>query len=87
MAAGQLPAGYGDGTTNQLPRPPLLLGRDEMLKDVRDTLQRERQLFIVGGPGEGKSAVAAEVAHLMRSDRQLPGGVFRVDLAGCPAFR
>jgi hypothetical protein len=80
IEAGQLPAGYGDGASNQLPRPPSLLGRDDMLANVLDTLRAERILFVVGSPGEGKSVLAAEAAHHM-SARLLCGGCFAVDLA------
>ena len=79
--AGQLPHGYGSGTCNQLPRPPPLLGREDVLATALATLQRERQVIIAGGPGEGKSALAAAAAHCMSNANLLPGGVFGVDLA------
>lgn len=84
VAAGQLPVGYGKDARNQLPRPPPLFGRDAALAGAREVLQRERQLVIVGGPGEGKSAVAAETAHRMADDNLLPGGVVTGDLAAVP---
>jgi hypothetical protein len=81
VAAGRLPSVYGDAACNQLPRPPPLLGRDTELAMLRNSLQRVRRSTIVGGPGEGKSALAAEAAYLMYEGKMLPGGVFMVDLA------
>lgn len=78
---GQLPPGYGDSAVNQLPRPAGLLGRDEALHNVVKTLKYERLVIIVGGPGEGKSVLAAAAAHSMSDDKLLPGGAFAVDLA------
>lgn len=64
-----------------LPPPPELLGRAAEVDQVLQMLQRERQLFIVGGGGEGKSAVASAAAHHLFQAGHLPGGAFVVDLA------
>ena len=85
-AAEQLPPGYGAAAHNQLPRPPPLLGREDTLAHVLATLRRERQVTIGGGPGEGKSALAAEAAHRMSNHKLLPGGVFAIDLAAVLSF-
>ena len=82
--AGQLPRGYGDGACNQLPRPPPLLGREAALASALATLRRERLVVLVGAAGEGKSALAATVAHSLSASNELPGGAFAVDLAAAP---
>ena len=61
------------------------LGRADELSELLSALAAERQVMLVGGPGEGKSALAAEAAHVLSEQRRLPGGAYIVDLATAPA--
>ncbi len=82
--AGKLPAGYGGGPRNHLPRPAMLYGREAALQDVLRLLAQHRQMCVVAGPGEGKSVLAAEAAHRLFADGQLADGAYRIDLADAP---
>ena len=84
-AAGKLPKGYGEAANNHLPRNGKLLGRANELSAVLAALADERQVMLVGGPGEGKSALAAEAAHVLSEQRRLSGGAHIIDLATAPA--
>lgn len=54
------------------------------MQKVKELLAQERQLCLVAGPGEGKSVLAAEVAHSLSAKLQLEGGVYLIDLADAP---
>jgi predicted ATPase len=71
----------GSVATNDLPaptahigdRPPLLVGRDRELRHLHDRLAQarvgQRQLvFVTGGPGSGKTALAEALVHQIASD-------------------
>ncbi|KAK9805263.1 hypothetical protein WJX72_009625 [[Myrmecia] bisecta] len=80
--AGCLPPDYGGGPQNCVLRMhSQLLGRDSELQQVLAYLKEHRWAAIVGGPGEGKSALAAELVHTLYADGQLPGGAYPVDLS------
>jgi hypothetical protein len=85
VAAKQLHPAYGSGARNQLAKPPRLLGRDQELSEVLEALASDRQLVIVGGPGEGKSALAAATAYHLWDAGELPGGVCVIDLKNSPS--
>ena len=68
----------------QLGRPPLCLGRDDELAAVEKRLLSERLVLVVGGPGEGKSTLAAEAVHRMLDGGRVFSGVYLVDLANVP---
>ncbi|KAK9824068.1 hypothetical protein WJX72_007515 [[Myrmecia] bisecta] len=79
---GRLPPSYGGGPQCRVMRTHgKLLGRDTELKQVCKYLQDHRWAAIVGGPGEGKSALAAEVAHTLYAAGHLPGGAYAIDLS------
>ncbi|KAK9805689.1 hypothetical protein WJX72_012090 [[Myrmecia] bisecta] len=82
--AGRLPSAYGGGPQCRvMSTHSKLLGRDTELKQVCEYMQNQRWAAIVGGPGEGKSALAAEVAHTLYADGQLPGGAYAINLSEC----
>ena len=85
IAAGKLPKNYGNAARNLLPRDGALLGREHELRCVLSALESERQITIVAGPGEGKTALAAEAAHVLSDIGWLPGGAYAVDLSTAPA--
>ena len=84
IAAGRLPQGYDGGPRNMLRRPPLLLGRSAIVAEVQHLLKQSQLVMVVGGPGEGKSALAAEVAHHLWESGRVPGGAYAIDLALAP---
>ena len=85
IVAGLLPRNYGNAARNLLPRNGALLGREHELRRVLSALESERQITIVAGPGEGKTALAAEAAHVLSDIGWLPGGAYAVDLSTAPA--
>ena len=62
-----------------------LVGRDEEVQWLMDTLKARKTVVVWGGPGEGKSAVAAEAACRLWESGGAPGGVVRADFAGASA--
>ena len=85
IAAGKLPKNYGNAARNLLPRNGALLGRNHELRRVLSALESERQITIVAGPGEGKTALSAEASHVLSDIGWLPGGAYAVDLSTAPA--
>jgi predicted ATPase/DNA-binding winged helix-turn-helix (wHTH) protein len=62
--------------------PPLLrrmVGRDDVVREIRARLRTERLLTILGTGGIGKTTVAVTVGHAASAD--FPDAVFFVDLA------
>ncbi|GAA4629776.1 LuxR family transcriptional regulator [Actinoallomurus vinaceus] len=55
------------------------VGRGEELAAAKAALRRGRLLTLTGGPGVGKTRLAAQLA--LRSGRSFPGGVWFVELA------
>ncbi|KAK9803608.1 hypothetical protein WJX72_004556 [[Myrmecia] bisecta] len=79
---GVLPPLYNGGPQCRLSHPNIqLLGHDTELQNILDHLQQQRWTAIVGGPGTGKSAVAAAAARNMFDAGMLPGGVYEIDLS------
>ncbi|MFE3514283.1 tetratricopeptide repeat protein [Streptomyces sp. NPDC059166] len=85
----------GASGADELPdvTPPRFFGRERELKALQedvgraglDTLAgrkaaRARVLLIAGGPGSGRSALAAELARRLTEPGDYPDGVFRVQL-------
>ena len=56
-----------------------LVGRDQEISDLKKAVLEARTAVVWGGPGEGKSTVAAEVALQLHESGQLPRGVFSLD--------
>jgi predicted ATPase/DNA-binding winged helix-turn-helix (wHTH) protein len=65
--------------TNMPNRPPLVLGREEDSRTVRQMLSLRRFVTIVGPGGVGKSTLALEVAHDLAPS--VDGAVLFVDLS------
>lgn len=66
--------------TPRLPRSPLLMvGRDDVVRELTAQLKEHRFLSIVGPGGIGKTTVAVALAHQMFADFQ--GSVHFLDLA------
>ncbi|GGH31792.1 transcriptional regulator [Alsobacter metallidurans] len=65
--------------TNMPNRPPLVLGREEDSRTVRQVLASRRFVTIVGPGGVGKSTLALDVAHDLAS--HVDGAVLFVDLS------
>jgi len=64
----------------QLPRAPLLMvGRDDVVRDLAALLSRQRFVSIVGAGGIGKTSVALTLAH--RMSPEFSGAVYFFDLA------
>ena len=63
----------------------VLVGRDEEVQVLLETLEARKTVVVWGGPGEGKSAVAAEAACRLWESGGAPGGVVRADFAGASA--
>ena len=64
----------------QLPREPLLMvGRDNVVRELSAQLKRQRFLSIVGAGGIGKTTIALALAHRLLSEFQ--GAVHFLDLA------
>ena len=64
----------------RLPRAPLLMvGRDQVLAELRTRFETERFISIVGAGGMGKTTVALALAHSLHSRFQ--GAVHFLDLA------
>lgn len=61
-----------------------MLGRDRELKQVKELLENERAVWLHGGPGEGKSLLAAEVVRTTRDREQMAGAICTVKLGGEP---
>ncbi|WP_460364749.1 AfsR/SARP family transcriptional regulator, partial [Actinocorallia lasiicapitis] len=70
--AGNLPAALTD-----------LVGRRDLLTDVRDRLRASRVVTLTGPGGVGKTSLALEVGR--EEAGRHPGGVWLVDLAALPA--
>jgi predicted ATPase/DNA-binding winged helix-turn-helix (wHTH) protein len=65
----------------QLPREPLLIvGRDNVVRELSAQLEKQRFVSIVGAGGIGKTTIALALAHRMLSEFQ--GVVHFLDLAG-----
>jgi chromosomal replication initiation ATPase DnaA len=56
--------------------------RDDVIRDVSDWIANapESVLWIHGAAGLGKSTVAQELVHLLKSEDRLVGGVFLTNL-------
>ena len=76
-------APVSESPSDTLPRPPHpltpLIGREENLRSVEETLAGHRMLTLVGGGGVGKTRLAIATAH--GSADRFPGGVAFVELA------
>jgi hypothetical protein len=67
---------------------PKLVGRTKEVPLVGEALTGGAgAAVLVGGPGEGKSTVALEVAWGLCKQCWFPGGAFVIDFAGAFAFR
>ncbi|KAG5176862.1 hypothetical protein JKP88DRAFT_249246 [Tribonema minus] len=57
-----------------------LVGRDDLVKEIKDKLASNRAVVLYGGPGEGKSTVAMEVAEQLVAEGGCSAGTFKVDM-------
>ena len=98
QGVGRLPEEYSLGMPQcHVPcNPRSLIGREDEEGLVREGLQTKRCVIISGKPGEGKTALAQKVVWDMWERKELPGGAYRVDVAGesvlsllqrCPALQ
>ena len=79
---GRLPKEYGKKNMFRLLDSSNIMGRDQEIDQVVELLKKKRFLWLVAGPGEGKSLLAAAAGKRMYEQVLLPGGAFEVDLAG-----
>ncbi|EDR07690.1 uncharacterized protein LACBIDRAFT_294471 [Laccaria bicolor S238N-H82] len=63
--------------------------RDDVIRDVSDWIANapESVLWVHGAAGLGKSTVAQELVHLLKSEERLAGGVFLTNLTTEPPER
>ena len=72
------------GRMHGMPRPATsLIGRDDLLAQLRELMGRERLVSLVGPAGVGKTRLAIEVATQLRPS--FPDGIWWVDLAAVDA--
>lgn len=84
---GHLPPGYGPRDPACLPRlvanPVMaLVGREAELGKICMGLRERKRVLVVGGPGEGKTALLRTAALQVYDEGTLPAGVFEIDLTG-----
>jgi DNA-binding SARP family transcriptional activator len=72
------------------PLPPLVIGRDEALRDIKSRLSHDGQIrsttVIQGWPGVGKSTIVAALAHDADIARIFPDGILWTSLGEIPAL-
>ena len=77
--AGSVPGRPGPARLRQLPGAPVLIGRDEQLRELERLAGNERLITLTGTGGTGKTALAIALMHRLLS-RFADGAAF-VDLA------
>lgn len=78
----RLPQLYGDANLFRLPCLEQVNGRAAEIRRIRQCLFEGRVMLLTGGPGEGKSTVAARASKDLFVADLLPGGVFSMDMSG-----
>ncbi len=72
LDSGYAPAATPTSAPDRLPhRPTSFRGRDQDVADLADLLRRARIVTLTGPPGVGKSRLAIELGHAVRTDDNL----------------
>lgn len=60
----------------------VIVGRVNELESVHRGLLQQKRLVVIGGPGEGKTALARSVTRQLYNEGCFPAGAFEVDMTG-----